>query len=636
MRSCINAHGTVVAERRFINSQVYDIAETIVMEPSRDKNPSSVYRLSYSLLTVLLLLTVGATLAFYKNAAEKDSVKFNATANRLQTEIENKVNLYVTLLAGLRGFITTTPNLDHDRFASYVESLNMRTNYPALLRVGYVQTASSAENAAIRDKTVITPHPNPGDAAPEKPRREVLTYVAPSDDAARKAIGTDLSTDPNWLGTMDLAASTGKAAMSGRLEPIIDSDPKGPVIALFLPIYKEAGVSQGAANGEQTPVGYVYTSFTPAAFVTDIDKVLVDKEVAIQLFDGEETEANFLGESSHAKPAISGFLGEQQSLKTEFMVAGRKWLSRFNSLPAFGDHSAVGWAPMLFIAGTSFSFLVFGFTYKDASRRYELQKLTGELLVTQKEKESLFEMEQHARLEAEEANRVKDDFLAIVSHELKTPLNTIAGWTTILKSDHLSASTKETALQKIEKNLRLQAKMVEQILSFSQIMAEDRPLSLAPVSASEIFAKAIRAIEPAAAEKSVAFSSSNELNGQMINADPETIGMALGNILSNAVKFTPSGGMIQARAVSENGDVRFVVEDNGSGIEPDFIPHVFEHYKQGAEPATRSYGGLGLGLAITKHIVDLHGGSVETASEGLGRGAQFTVSIPEIKVSESN
>jgi signal transduction histidine kinase len=231
---------------------------------------------------------------------------------------------------------------------------------------------------------------------------------------------------------------------------------------------------------------------------------------------------------------------------------------------------------------------------------------------------------------------VKDDFLAIVSHELKTPLNTIAGWTTILKSDHLSASTKETALQKIEKNLRLQAKMVEQILSFSQIMAEDRPLSLAPVSASEIFAKAIRAIEPAAAEKSVAFSSSNELNGQMINADPETIGMALGNILSNAVKFTPSGGMIQARALSENGDVRFVVEDNGSGIEPDFIPHVFEHYKQGAEPATRSYGGLGLGLAITKHIVDLHGGSVETASEGLGRGAQFTVSIPEIKVSESN
>jgi signal transduction histidine kinase len=249
-------------------------------------------------------------------------------------------------------------------------------------------------------------------------------------------------------------------------------------------------------------------------------------------------------------------------------------------------------------------------------------------LVTQEEKQVLFDQEKKARLDAEEASRAKDQFLAIVSHELKTPLNTIAGWTTILRSGQLSPATKDTALRKIEKNLRLQAKMVEQILDFSQIMSDNVPIHFAPVAASEIFATAVAATESAAEEKTIVFSSVNELNGAVIKADAEKLSIALGNVLANAVKFTRPGGKIEARAIARDDQVQFVVKDNGTGIDPTFLPHVFEEYRQGDKPAIRSYGGLGLGLAITKHIVEMHGGKAESTSPGLGKGAEFTLTLP--------
>ena len=593
------------------------------MESTANNQPATVYRLSYSLLAVLLLLTVGVSLTFYKSAAEKDSVKFNSTTSRLQTEIENKVNLYVTLLAGVRGFISTTPQLNQKRFASYVDSLNLQGNYPALLRVGYVQSIPASDLAAYRARMADDGYPNLDfTALQDKPVFELLSYSEPKSQSSVKAIGFDFSGDPERYSIMLLAAQSGKAAMSGRLKPIVESGSPSPVIAIFLPIYRDSGGVPGET------AGYVYTSFTPEGFVADIDKVLVEKDIAIQIFDSTDDDANLLAESSRKPTGGPAFLSEQQLASSEMRVAGRRWVTRFSSLPSFSEHSAVGWTPMFFFAGTCFSFLVFAFTYRDATRRSELQSLTGRLLDAQKERQKLFEQEKNARVEAEEANRVKDEFLAIVSHELKTPLNTIAGWTTILRAEHLAPGTKETALRKIEKNLRLQAKMVEQILNFSQIMADNVPLLLASISASEVFTKAIASVEPSIAEKRVAFKATNDLNGEVLEADPERLVLALSNVLSNAVKFTPAGGRIEACAEPAGRHVRFIVEDNGSGIDPDFLPHVFEHYKQGEGPAVRTYGGLGLGLAMTKHIVEQHGGTVESASSGPGRGARFVLTLP--------
>ncbi|MEP7213257.1 MAG: CHASE domain-containing protein [Acidobacteriota bacterium] len=599
------------------------------MDRSQIKDASGVYRLSYSLLAVFLLVTAGATLTFYKNAAERDAVKFTGTASRMQTEIENKVNLYITLIAGVRGFISTTPNLDRNRFAAYVESLHLESNYPALLRVGYVQTVASSELTEYREKMRRAGYPDVNVfPSAERSEYQLVTFIGPQSKSSPRVIGFDMAADPDRQAPLELAANSGAAAMSGRLKPMIERSPEGDVIAIFLPVYAEGEDAPIDAPAGKQPVGFVYTSFTPQGFLTDIEKVQVDKDVAIHLFDGSEIDANLLAETSQVQPVLPSILSMGQSLRSELTVAGRSWVTRFNSLPAFTAHSAVGWTPVLFFAGTCFSFLVFGFTYNDASRRAELQKLTGQLLETQKEKQSLFEQEKRARLEAEEANRTKDEFLAIMSHELKTPLNTIAGWTSILRSDHLTPGTKDTALRKIEKNLRLQATMVEQILSFSRLMSDGVPTTFSAVPASEVFANATAAAQDSAAEKMIVFRSANELRDEMIDADAERITLALSNILANAFKFTQSGGKVEARAYAHNGDVRFVVKDNGSGIEPDFLPHVFDQYRQGDKPAVRSYGGLGLGLAITKHIVEMHGGTVESASPGLGRGADFTISLP--------
>ena len=608
---------------------VYQLPKVVVMDRSNVKDASGVYRLSYSLLAVFVLVTVGATLTFYKNAAERDAVKFTGVTGRMQTEIENKVNLYITLIAGVRGFISTAPNIDKNRFAAYVESLRPQSNYPALLRVGYVQTVTASELTAYREQMRRADYPELNIVpAPERSEYELVTFIGPQSRSSPKAIGFDMASDPARRATLELAASSRSAAMSGRLKPIVESSPERDVIAIFLPVYAEGDDATNKVSERISPVGYVYASFTPDAFLTDIEKVQAEKEVAIRLFDGSENDTNLLAATPFVQPNRSGILSTGQTLRSELPVAGRLWVTRFNSLPAFAAHSAVGWTPVVFLAGTCFSFLVFGFTYHDASRRAELQRLTGELLETQKEKQSLFDQEKRARLEAEEANRTKDEFLAIMSHELKTPLNTIAGWTSILRSDHLSPGTKDTALRKIEKNLRLQAKMVEQILSFSRLMSDTAPASFSPVRAADVFADATADAQLSAAEKTIIFRSANDLKDELIEADAERMTLALSNILANAFKFTQPGGSVEARAFAQNGDIRFVVKDNGSGIDPNFLPHVFDQYRQGDKPAVRSYGGLGLGLAITKHIVEMHSGTVESASPGLGLGAEFTISVP--------
>lgn len=594
------------------------------MKPVSEKNPKSVYRLSYSLLVVLLLLTVGATFAFYKNAAEKDAVRFNATTSRMQTEIENKINLYITLLAGLRGFVQSTPNLKRSGFAAYSESLRLEENYPALRQIGYARTVTAAnlplyseylKSAGYSDFNLSLP--------PEKPVYQVVSFLEPQNPSAGQSIGSDLTTDPQQRSTMRLAEDTGAAAMSGRVQSPGEIGAGDAVIAIFLPV---SGDDNVRAEGEVT--GFVFTSLTADAFVRDIEKVQVEKDLAIELFDSSDGGDDLLASTADAGPIAAGLFSERRISTSEITVAGRRWILRYSSLSAFDQRSTVGWTPLLFISGILFSFLVFAFAYRDASRRDELQKLTTRLLVTQKEKQSLFEQEQQARLEAQEANLAKDEFLAIVSHELKTPLNTIAGWTTILKSDRNSQVTRETALRKIEKNLRLQAKIIEQILSFSQIMSDDARMSFRRVPASQIFVRAVETIRSSAAEKTIALETFNELNGELIDADADKIRLAFEQVLANAVKFTSSGGKIEARAVAKNGQVFFSVKDNGSGIDPEFLPHVFEQYKQADRPAVRSYGGLGLGLAITKHIVEMHGGSVRTESAGIGLGAQFTLTLP--------
>ncbi len=231
------------------------------------------------------------------------------------------------------------------------------------------------------------------------------------------------------------------------------------------------------------------------------------------------------------------------------------------------------------------------------------------------------------RAEAEAANRTKDEFLATVSHELRTPLNAILGWTVTLRSRNPPPDI-ERVLAVIERNARAQTRLVEDVLDVSRIISGKLSLSLGPARIAEAIRGAVEAVTPAADAKGVTLSVDIEDDSLVITADPDRLQQVVWNLVANAVKFTPKGGMVTVRAGKEGSDVCVRVSDTGEGIRSDVLPHVFEPFRQADSSTTRRHGGLGLGLAIVKQIVTAHGGTVVVSSDGPGRGATFTVHLP--------
>jgi len=236
--------------------------------------------------------------------------------------------------------------------------------------------------------------------------------------------------------------------------------------------------------------------------------------------------------------------------------------------------------------------------------------------------------EQAARAEAEAASRAKDNFLAVVSHELRTPLNAMLGWTVLLRSNPGDGETAPRALAAIERNARAQLRLIEDLLDVSRMVAGKMRIEVQQVHLAPIVEAALDAVRPAAEAKGVHLEAALDGRAPTVAGDAGRLQQVAWNLLSNAVKFTPAGGRVTVRLQPTNLDVQIVVEDTGQGIPADVLPHVFERFRQAESGATRSSGGLGLGLAIVRQLVELHGGSVEALSDGPGRGATFVIRLP--------
>jgi PAS domain S-box-containing protein len=237
---------------------------------------------------------------------------------------------------------------------------------------------------------------------------------------------------------------------------------------------------------------------------------------------------------------------------------------------------------------------------------------------------------ENARLyrEAQEANRAKDEFLATLSHELRTPLNAILGWTQILRSKHLDQVTTGRAFEAIERNAKAQAELIEDMLDVSRIITGRLRLELQPVQLSEAVEAALESVRPAAEAKGVRLESNIIADCGIISGDQHRLQQIVWNLLSNAVKFTPASGLVRVKLEPTEGEAKLTVTDTGRGISPHFLPYVFDRFRQAETMVSRTAGGLGLGLSIARHLVELHGGVIEASSEGEGRGATFVVTFP--------
>jgi signal transduction histidine kinase len=265
---------------------------------------------------------------------------------------------------------------------------------------------------------------------------------------------------------------------------------------------------------------------------------------------------------------------------------------------------------------------------RDISERRRLEEERGRLL---EQERAVHAATQLARREAEAANQAKDEFLAMVSHELRTPLHAVTGWLHVLRSKPADPALVQRALDTLDRNTRLLTKIVNDLLDVSGFVAGATAIQRVPVDIPPIVEAVLDTMRPLASAKGVALDSTVDPWAGPVRGDPERLQQILANVIGNAIKFTPAGGRIALRARNEGPETELVVSDTGLGVSPEFLPHLFEAFRQAKPSTSGGQGGLGLGLAIVHHLVRLHGGTVTADSPGLGRGTSVTVRLPRIE-----
>jgi signal transduction histidine kinase/CheY-like chemotaxis protein len=262
----------------------------------------------------------------------------------------------------------------------------------------------------------------------------------------------------------------------------------------------------------------------------------------------------------------------------------------------------------------------------------ELSRYLSELKRGEAEREQILLREKVARAEAEAANRLKDEFLSTLSHELRTPLTSIIGWTSLMRAGHVKGEAQAQALETVERNARTQSRLIDDLLDLSRIISGKLLVETRAVDLASVVSDSIEVVRPAANAKGIRLSYECEPGAKIISGDPARLQQVAWNLLSNAVKFTPEGGGVCVRLRGDGARASLSVADTGRGIRPEFLPHVFDRFRQADSATTRQHGGLGLGLAIVRHLAELHGGTVHAESDGEDLGSTFRVTFPLAQV----
>ena len=318
-----------------------------------------------------------------------------------------------------------------------------------------------------------------------------------------------------------------------------------------------------------------------------------------RLLQGPRTDRKLLERLREDLKNSRSFHGETINYRKD----GSEYFVEWRITPLFGDeHEIVKWVAI----------------QRDVTAR----------VLAEQERDHLLESERAARTEAERQSRMKDDFLATLSHELRTPLNAIVGWSQILLSDRHVPDQLVDGLAVIERNARAQTQLIEDLLDMSRIITGQIRLDVQRVDLGQVIDAAISAVRHAAEARNVRLQKVIDPLAGPVSGDPNRLQQIVWNLLANAVKFTPAGGRVQVVLERADSSVEISVSDTGRGIKPEFLPHVFDRFRQQDSSTTRQHGGLGLGLAIVKHLAEQHGGRIRAKSPGEGQGATFTLTLP--------
>ena len=465
-------------------------------------------------------------------------------------------------------------------------------------------------------------------------------------------VGSAPGAAPEWQGDLRHRRKDGSIVVVDSRHVLVESDgPAGAVLEINRDISDRTRAEEQRADvmARLAVLLEVSESLSAAATPDEIVEIVLDRAVpalgayggTIGVLSDDGTEVEIVGSRgypAHLKAAFARVPLSMASPLTDAVRTGvtitisseEEWRARYPALvpDRVGTRSrALAAIPL---RGSRIVGAI-GLSFLDA-RELGAKDSTFAALVARQaaqalERADLLVSERRAHAELEQASRIKDDFLATLSHELRTPLNAILGWAHMLLGKTLAAESQRHAIEVIARNAASQVRLVEEVLDISRIVRGQLRLDLQTVDLRAVIERALDTARPAAAAKGLTIEARSD--GDLVTvADPERIQQVVWNLLSNAVKFTPPGGRVTVSAARDGAQVVMEVRDTGVGIAAEFLPHVFERFTQADSSTTRRYGGLGLGLAIVRHIVELHGGSVAVDSAGESAGAQFTIRLP--------
>ncbi len=581
-------------------------------------------RAPYVVLAIALASTLGAALAFRASVNERDEGRFRSAIQTTEDRIESRLGTYSALLLATRSMLATHEgNVDREHFHTFVDGLDLHERYPGIQGVGFSRRLAASDRDAVEAEVRRAGTPD-FRIWPEQPGEELHTIVLlePLDRRNRAALGFDMFTESVRHEAMVSARDTGRPAASGPVTLVQEIDDQKQVgFLVYLPVYRGGVVPETVEQRRAALLGFVYSPFR-------MDDLLVgifgsEKEPRLG-FDVRDRAAPETLLHRSGPPPSAGAMRATSALE----VGGRTWTLQLWTLPPFERASERWMWPYVVGAGVVACLLLFAISYRQALTADQL-RIRGQVLDDMsRERQEILAREQALRAQAEAASRTKDDFLAMLGHELRNPLAPIVTALALLEHRGQLAGIREVGV--ITRQVAHLQRLLDDLLDVSAIARGRVKLEKRHLNVDAAIDGAVELVRPLVDERHQQLEV-DVARDMVVDADESRLIQIVGNLLHNAAKYTHAGGHIALKAAREGDDAVIRVSDDGEGIRPSALDRLFELFEQGERSADRSKGGLGIGLAVVRRLVELHGGTVEGRSEGPGTGSEFIVRLPLVR-----
>jgi signal transduction histidine kinase len=584
----------------------------------------------YILLVLGIILTGICTNYVTEAGDTRQQIEFSNVVERTVESINGRIEKYIGALRGMAGLYAATPGgqVTPHQFQEFVKRIQVRELYPGIQGIGYARLVRAAEKQAVEaELRSRIPGFHIWPAEPDRDEYVTIIQLEPADDRNAHAIGYDMFSEPVRRAAMELARDSGSEAAAGKVRLVQEIDEHVQAgFLIYLPVYRGGAIPPDLEQRRRELVGFVYAPFRADDLFSGIFAGEQQEDVDLHVYDDGVIDEQHLLHATPSAPDAPPEPGWRPhfSETRRISVAGRAWTLVLNSTPSFEagvNNEAVA---VTLLSGLLISGALFFVTRTHIIARAQAEQSAAQL--------------RQAKDLAESANRAKDQFLAVLSHELRTPLTPVLMIAGAAQDDPQIPQQAKSDFAVILQNIELEARLIDDLLDLTKVGRGKLQLQFEVVDAHRILDAAVKVCSPEQiAAKRLTVQVLHEAADFHVRADPARLQQIIWNLVKNAVKFTPEGGTVRVKTFNMPGfhasrpAIAIEVSDSGVGIEPEFLPRVFDAFEQGETARRRQFGGLGLGLAISKGLVEAHGGTIAARSDGPGRGATFTVTLHTVE-----